>query len=249
MTILIGERAYAYYRKHAPAASILLQDGDALDAGTAIDIESNISWLQYEGCRQLVASLGRGVVSYKTHGDLYLGYGDIAGARFGSSTTQSHQEIYWGGNVCARFGPFDGIADYVDSSGRVFLRPVAMDIDIFSATGADFVSTDLYYAMTASPDPAELFAGNFLAPFQKVSVGASGHKTHNDSTSIVMVPNVPAGPALTERWTCRSTGTLGSTSVAATPFYLWFGWRFINNASSACWINAMSAWEVRQGTE
>ncbi len=248
---VIGERAYPYYRAHPAAASIALNDGDALDAGSAIDIDSNINWLEYEGCRPLVNSLGGQRTSYVTALLSLVGYDDVPAPQFDGtySTVALNQQILWGPNTCYRFGPFDIIADRVVQSGaadgRVVLRPIKMAIDLYSAV-ANFTSTQIIYAATLSPDRAALFRGEYLALGS--STPASGRWAQASSVQ-TLTCNIPVTPSMESRWPCRDVSTYGLVESPVVPVWLWFGVLFLNTTNTPCFINSMSAWEIRDTTE
>jgi hypothetical protein len=242
---IIGERAWPYYRAHEPAATIDLGDGDAFDAGKAMEIDSNIGHLQYEGCRQLVTSLGPTVRSYKVNGDVYVGYADASVPVWGATTTQPHQEIFWGDEDSAFFGPFDILADRVGLvstplEGRALLRGIQARIDVF-ITATTAVSTDIYVALVQTVDPERLFQGEYLA-FQKSALGAvTGRKI----ATVSLDCQIPFTPALNDRWTCRATSARGATQAPVVPVYIAYGWRFINSTNLPSSVNCMCAWEKR----
>jgi hypothetical protein len=254
MTI-IRQRAYPYYRKHPAAAAITLGDGDALDSGTAADIDSNIGHLQYQGVRQLCSSLGGQRQSFVTAVLALAGYDDVPAPMFDGtySGVAPNQLILWGPNTSYMFGPVDLIADRVVGSGlagegRAVLRPVNCEIDVYSPS-TDFTSTQLIYALTQSPDPAALFRGEYLA---LASVSTSFGRAGFSITKKRLTLNTPVTPSMEARWTCRDVGTVGGVAVSRVestviPGYIWFGHLFLNTTNQPGFVNSMCAREVREG--
>lgn len=246
---LIGERAYDYYRKHPAAASILLANGDAVDAGTAIDIDSNIGHLEYEGVRHLVSSMGGQRQTFSTEVLALAGYDDVTPPTFDGTyaSTADNQKILWGPNTCYRFGPFDIIADRIvqgtdPGAGRYVLRPVSYSIDLWSDT-TNFTSTTGIFALTQSGSRQALFDGDYLA---LDTIGfLSGRRTGTGTLTC----DTPITPANERPWPCRDTSDRGATEVLTVPVWVWFGHLFLNTANLPAYINSMSAWEVRDGTE
>jgi hypothetical protein len=235
MTARIGEYLKAGYIKH-PAPSNWLANGESLDAGSMMIIDSNISWLQRESVRHLVTQVGPGLVeNYEASENVYTGIEGITAPPSGF-TLVPHMEIPWTRATTRRYGPFPVICDEKDSTGEAIPRAIKVSV------GLTYTSTvTVYLALTLTPDRAAPYNGDYLV-FNKPTVQASGSAT----TATLTIAN-PVPRSRLQAWHSRRVTATPSQFRSMTnvlPVYLLVGVRSVGIAT-ACGIDSVSAWEVR----
>jgi hypothetical protein len=132
-----------------------------------------------------------------------------------------------------------------DAGGAGTMRAVTMEIGTTFDT--NLTTREALFAMTASPDGAELFRGTYLAFSGVISIG-----TGQQFTKTTLVPSVATPQNNTLPIPCRGTGITDANGVSVSlntmigilPFYLWFGVRIIGSDSDQ-YIDSFTAFETR----
>jgi hypothetical protein len=226
-----GEYIGAGYIKHPAggASGAYGGDGQSVDSGASIIIDSNISWLARESPRVLVSSRGPGSVTrFATASALFDGFGTEGR---GAATTGTF--IPWDRRTAVRFGPFNMVCDAYDTSSALNLpRPVKFLVSITSTlTGG---SLTMHYAMTTSPDARVLSGGDYVAHASNPTV------TANDSATLT--PSARPSGADRVLWDCRRNPATMSSQVSVIPMWLWVGWAAVGSGGAVS-IDSVSAWE------
>jgi hypothetical protein len=248
MAARIGEYLKEGYIKH-PAPSNWLANGESLDAGSMMIIDSNISWLQRESVRHLVTQVGPGLVTkYEAAVNVYEGIEGITAPPSGL-TFIDHERIPWTRETTRRYGPFPVICDEKDSTGEAIPRAIRVHL-LMTYTTSD---TNVYLALTTTPDRAAPYNGDYLAfamtppatqpTTQTFTLGASGTVT----TATLAVAN-PVPRTNHELWHSRrvtSAPTQYRSITRVLDCYLFIGVRAVDAGAAACSIDSVSVFEVR----
>lgn len=199
----------------SPSATPPLADGDPVDAGTAMILDSSIAWASRESCRHLAADLGPGTVgAYKQRG--FDGYRDLTEPDFSgiADLGGSHAgEIAWDRRTARQYGPFFAVVDEdYDDPPRAAPRTIRVVARV-NPGGAN--SLRMYAAvMTTAARPTR----DAPVAFEVETLAASGGQYWTKDLTF-------AAPAALVSVPCRPNGTGGGTTAANVfPFWVWVGW-------------------------
>jgi len=209
------------YIKHPAATSGFWQDGETLDAGTAMIITNNLSHLAMEGCRQLVTSLGGNLDPPQDDLTGYTGITDV-GEPVNLATAPDEQQISWTQRTAYRFGPFLIPADKDITIDRKSLRKVRVLLDLYIDSG----NLNGYLYLTSTP--ARPSAGYIAkTTFSSSTGGFSIQELTLDCQQPVLANTIMPGQ---------------SGQVAVFQVYLWIGLKW-DATGGDCF--SISAFEVR----
>lgn len=248
---VIQERGYSKYIKHPPAGSATpLANGDTIDSGIATVIDSNIGTMQTESCRQLVFSLGPGIVTALdyTNGSPFAGIADLAPTDAGHAPSQSVVgAIPWDRRTARRFGPFYAVADRDPGTGGPCMRKVVMEMNVTMDVAC--THSDFYFLLTTAESARDIADGNVLSfAHQSLGAGVSGQKFITPAST----NQTGAGDALTVTPTIdaslytptfsRLDTTNGNAESLVFPYWVWFGYLF---QSGSNYVDSFCAFETR----
>ena len=116
-------------------------DGDAVDAGTAMILDSNLSQQARESLHQLGVALGPGLLVDQTQTDEFA---HLTDQDTPTNSPSFVRQVGWTQNRSMCFGPFDITQDARDTNG-VTTRNVVVSVDCDANTTSSLV---LYVAVT-----------------------------------------------------------------------------------------------------
>lgn len=236
MTARIGEYFNAGYIKH-PAPSNWLANGEGLDAGSMMIVDSNISWLAKESPRHLVTTIGPTATLFSSNTDVYESISNFASPP-SSLTLTPHRQIPWDRRTAVKFGPFPMVQDEQNTHGL----PIPRKVNFAVKSTYSSVTLTMYFALTTSSSAAAIFdRGEYLA-FETKAASASGSVT----TSNLVPPDPARGPR--SPWNCRrntATSDTGINQVNVRELWAWVGFRPVDGGGGSCTINSISIWETR----
>lgn len=208
------------YIKHPVATSGFWQDGETLDAGTAMIITNNLSHLAMEGCRQLVTSVGSNLDPPQDNSRGYNVTDVTSPVDF--AAVPDEQQISWSQKVAYRFGPFLIPADKDISAERKSLRKVRVLLNLYIG------SADCYGYVYLTQNPSRP-TGGYIAKqtFTNSTAGSSVQEVTLDCQNPAMFNSIMPGQA---------------GQIAVFQVYLWIGLRFTATGGDCL---SISAFEIR----
>jgi hypothetical protein len=231
----IGEYILPRYIKHpAPGTSAPGANGITLDAGTAIILDSNASWLCRESCRQITTHAGPGSITvFAGSSKLFTEGVSLLGPPRADSAPTTIGEIPWDRRTAVRLGPFQLVADEENAEGALVPRKVRFAVDVSKSGG---VTLDLYVAITQIESTRALRDGEALAFGNEVSVTTG-------IWPIDVVPELPAPGSSFQSWRNQADTADVSTATFVSTAWFWVGWRAIGAGTAS--INGFSIMETR----
>ena len=206
-------------RRLCTASTDVWLNGDSVDAGTAMILDSNLSQQSRESMHHLGDALGPG--------DVYANVGSYANLldRYAQVNAPSPLlEVSWAQRTSMCFGPFDLTGDLRTTDGNV-LRKIRVSIDCNKGASN---SLTCYVAATQGP-------GIPLPDTQIGSTSAVLAGTGRVQTQLTMAIN-PIRP---------STRRCSQGPVEFGPYadlFVWVAWRSTDVSDA---IYSVSVWEVR----
>lgn len=206
-------------RRLCTASTSVWLNGDSIDAGTAMILDSNLSQQARESLHHLGTAIGPGVV-YSNTGS----FADLLDQVTPTNPAAPLQEISWAQRTTVCFGPFDLTCDKRTDDGNV-PRSIRVWIDVNKGASE---SLTCYAAVTQGPG----------IPTPEIIVG---------STSFILSGSGRAGLQLEMSITpfAPSTRRSSQSPYETSPYAdltVWVAWRSTNVADA---VYAVSAWEVR----
>jgi hypothetical protein len=230
-----GSGTPSQYVKHPPAASSFWANGDALDAGTAQDVDQNISHLTAENFRPLVEQPGPGLLADHTNpSNLWGGLADLTGPP-GGVTPDALLAVPWSTSRpnCFRWGPFYAIVDNDSPAGWLTFRKVQFDVEVNTA-GSEL---KVYVAMTTTPNPpSESYIDGTFQTMQSPFGGGP------QRLSTKMEPTPPAVAYAGTPRTCRPPTAGLNRSLSLAEFWIWMA--YVNGSAGSNTMQSISAFEV-----
>lgn len=217
---ILGEVLPEGRRLCTPSTALWI-DGDAVDAGTAMILDSNLSQQARESLHQLGCALGPGLLVSQTQTSEYLYLLDQATP---SNAASQVEQVGWTQARAMCFGPFDLTADTRLTDG-VTSRQVIVSVDCDASTTTSLV---LYAAVTqgpAIPTPTTVMG------FRRSSVTTASRTTQQIGVGVQAVAGV-----------VRRGQQSPSEPTSYTDAYVWLAWRATGESD---YIYAVSVYEVR----
>lgn len=194
-------------------------DGQAIDAGTAQIVDSNLSQLARESLHHLGSAFGPGQIGTQI-GNGYAALVDLSSVTNASSWPQA---VAWVQSAGMCWGPFDLTQDRVTTDGNA-LRKVRIHADVYGGTGS---SLTVYAAITqGSGVPRD---ENTVAVNR--AVAASGRGTVTMDLTPTRVP--------------PSTRRSRVTPTESSAFLNLYVWLFFHGTDSNDAAYSASCWETR----
>ena len=224
------------YLKH-PAAGSWLLDGETLDAGSAIVLDSNLGHLLTESYRHLLWEVKAIVYPHKAG----TGWTDLTDTSNPSGATGA-STIPWDQTLARRWGPFVGLLTAGGSNGDlVKLRRMRLDITDFLGTSSPTITW--HFALTL---------GTFGAG-RSVGVPADGNtlwyntlsRTPGSLSSTFDINVSGISRSVMDSAICRPSDGVsrGPTVVGVVPLNLWVGLESSSNSYLAE-VHCLSLFEV-----
>lgn len=145
-----------WYIEHPDAASTYWGDGNALDAGMAAIIDSNINWLVEQSARQLVVDIpsrAGALVPLNQVGETWVGFNGLPARAAPERDKPFPSEISWERPWATCYGPFVFVADrLVASDVGTTLREVVVQFD-YVLDSSPSSEIWLYAAISPSDSP------------------------------------------------------------------------------------------------
>lgn len=226
----IGER-FAGFLKHPPVASGQLGDDDAMDAGSAHILHSNLSNASAQNTRLIGHQIGPGPVGYD--GSLLGQWEGIVDA-FNPDSSDPIAAIPWvQPDQCICLGPWPLAMTSVGADGY---RPRSVRVAVeCSKSSTSGTSLDVFAVLTSAPGTP--LVAERLAVAQSIHLTALHAGDH--VVDLVLDPT-PTRPR--ETWRSREAST-SDGSVVVAPAWLWVGWLAFNLDYQDT-VDAISAWEI-----
>lgn len=223
--VAINGEVLTISRRLRHSASLLFLDGEPIDAGTAMHLDSNLSHQLGESVRHLGTCLLPASAAYQGAGYNQL----LDRADPGAAAAVGPSNISWAHRVSRVLGPFDILADRDLGDSRRALRNVRVKVRAHAATAS---SLTLYAALTVGVLPP---GGDGLQPLVWArEVASSGLAT----TTLELA--VDDAVAHGETQLCR-----GGTTPRYAPtagIYVWVGWQSTDALDR---LISLSAFETR----
>lgn len=207
------------YIKHPNGSSTMWDDGETLDAGSAIIIANNIAHRGVESCKHLVMCISPEIDCPQ---DDRRGYGaDYTGVTapsdYGVATDEN--QISWARGVAQMFGPFFIPADRDEN----YLRKVVVKLELYNASGTVY---GYCYLTNNNQPPVNGYVAK--STFNSSATGEISQTVTLTSTSAAL-PN----------W--AMIGQEGNPSVAVFRVYLWVGLRWTASGGNCSSISAFES--------
>jgi hypothetical protein len=208
-------------RRLCVASTDVWLNGDSIDAGTAMILDSNLSQQSRESLHHLGCALGPGLLVSESQTSEFL---YILDQETPSNAASQVQQVGWTQNRSMCFGPFDLVQDTRLTDGNTSRR-VTVVVDCDASTTSSLV---LYAAVTQGPAiPTDT---TFLA-FARSPVVTASRARHTITLSVQPVAGIVR------------RGQQNPTEMTTySDAYVWLAWRA---TSESDYIYAIDCWEVR----
>lgn len=207
--------------KRLCASSDVWLDGQPIDAGTAMILDSNLSQQARESLHQLGCALGPGVLLNQTQANEFAYLLDQENPTNAASQVR---QVSWTQPRTMCFGPFDLTQDRRVTDG-ITSRRVVICADCDASTTTSLV---LYGAVTQGP---AIPTDTTCLGFARVPVTTASRTTHEIALSVQPVAGV-----------VRRGQQNPSEMTTFTDAYVWLAWRATSDAD---YLYAVSVFEVR----
>ena len=200
-----------------PAGAGYLANGQFLDSGAAMILDSNLSHLEWASIRHLVTDLGPGHLPLKNDAG-WGGLHDGSAPAAGDSSRSGAAGLSWSQRVARRYGPFFIPEDRQDMGGfgspptLPTLRPVIRAIKFNVQCSSPFGALQLAFALTASS-----------APPDRGYIAFTGAHVPAAPPSAILLANAPVPTTPRTSRPDPSTGWSQSTPVEVWAWVGWFG--------------------------
>lgn len=253
----IGERLGAgtgadlpRYIKHPPGGAGWQGDAKAIDAGSAMILDNNLSHLSHESCRHIGTAMGPGELDAGQNGT-WTGspapenrsYDDVPYREpptTGGGTVKAAELVAWDERTCHEWGPFPAIQDRPLPNGGYGPRKVRVSVHV--STDSDGLLW-LVAALTDSPDPPDvshLVMATAAGTIDNADpVPLSGGEAIYDLD--LEAPDPVAADAVE---TCRADGAHGSVTTTIAELYVWLGF-YRGAGSPPVRVHGASVYEMR----
>jgi hypothetical protein len=235
MAIHVGQYVVPRFVKiPAPVAGAPGANGITLDAGAAIVLDSNTSWLCRESCRQITAKPGPGSITVFTDSSkLFTDNASLLGPPRADSAPTTVGEIPWDRRTAVRIGPIQLVSDEENDGGQLVPRKIRFSIDVSKSVG---VTLDLYVAITRTESTRMLMLGEYLAFGNEPAVTTG-------IWPIDITPEVPVPASAWQSWRNQANTSAVSPMSLVCAAWLWVGFRAIGAGTAS--INGYSILETR----
>lgn len=215
------------------AASAMVRDDRAIDAGAAMIFHNNLSHAASEALRHLFDWVRGGTLSQV---DGWTGVVDASNPGTGGLAN-----ISWSPVVSCCWGPFFAIEDRISlasdtptppSPGVAVPRKIALEVE---AKSGALGTLNLYPAVTAGWDPQLPYLGTVWDT--TYSPGTSLAVT----TTTIAIPR-PLSPSAPVRSRPAAGAASGGAEATVLPYWIWLGWRSTSGSDK---ILAVTAYETR----
>ena len=208
-------------RRLCVASTDVWLNGDSVDAGTAMILDSNLSQQARESLHHLGCALGPGLLVSESQTSEFQ---YLLDQETPSNAASQVRQVGWTQNRSACFGPFDLVQDTRLTDGNTSRR-VQVVVDCDASTTSSLV---LYAAVTQGPAiPTDT---TFLA-FARSPVVTASRARHTITLSVQPVAGI-----------VRRAQQSPSEMTTYSDAYVWLAWRATSNAN---YIYAIDCWEVR----
>lgn len=245
MSSIAGPRIEpGYYIKHPPAASTYWGDGNALDAGMAQILDSNINWLVEVSPRHLVVDVpareGAFVPLNRVEETFQNIWGQSVPSAAGADTAHS---ISWEWVWSRCYGPFVFVADRLTAADvGTTLREVVVQFDYVLDNSPDS-EIHLFAALSPSDSPPSVAAP--WAIQKHVIDSGAGQNQYQMTLSVGQALSAYRnGQPLTGRMNADDARVTAPWLVG----YLWTGFVSVKldpGDTPENWLYSVSAWEQR----
>jgi hypothetical protein len=208
-------------RRLCVASTDVWLNGDSVDAGTAMILDSNLSQQARESLHHLGCALGPGLLVSESQTSEFQ---YLLDQETPSNAASQVRQVGWTQNRSACFGPFDLVQDTRLTDGNTSRR-VQVVVDCDASTTSSLV---LYAAVTQGPAiPTDT---TFLA-FARSPVVTASRARHTITLSVQPVAGI-----------VRRAQQSPSEMTTYSDAYVWLAWRATSNSN---YIYAIDCWEVR----
>ena len=217
---ILGEVLPEGRRLCTPSTDVWL-DGDSVDAGTAMILDSNLSQQSRESLHHLGCALGPGLLVSQTQTSEWQYLLDQASPTNASSFVE---QVGWTQARSMCFGPFDLTYDRRTTDGQT-PRRVQVVVDCDPSTTSSLLLIAAVTQGPAIPTPTTVLGYSRLV----VPSAARGRQT-------LIVESVSALP------TVRRSSQNPSEPTSYVDAYVWLAWKATGDSD---YIYAIDCWEVR----
>ena len=208
-------------RRLCTASTDVWLNGDSIDAGTAMILDSNLSQQSRESLHHLGNALGPGLLVSQTQTSEFQ---YLLDQETPTNAASQLRQVGWTQARTMCFGPFDLVQDTRLTDGNTSRR-VQVVVDCDASTTSSLV---IYAAVTQGPAiPTDT---TFLA-FARVPVLTASRTRHTITLSVQPVAGV-----------VRRGQQNPSEMTTYGDQYIWVAWRATSDAD---YIYAIDCWEVR----
>lgn len=208
-------------RRLCTASTNVWLNGDAIDAGTAMILDSNLSQQTRESLHQLGCALGPGVLLNQTQANEFA---YLLDQETPSNAASQVRQVSWTQPRTMCFGPFDITQDTRLTDG-ITSRRVVVSVDCDASTTSSLV---LYAAVTQGP---AIPTDTTCLGFARTPVTTASRTTVDITVSVQPVAGV-----------VRRGQQNPSEMTTFTDAYVWIAWRATSDAD---YLYAVSVYEVR----
>lgn len=217
---ILGEVLPQGRRLCTPSTALWI-DGDAVDAGTAMILDSNLSQQARESLHQLGCALGPGILLNQNQANEFA---YLLDQETPTNAASQVRQVSWTQPRTMCFGPFDITQDCRLTDG-ITSRRVVVSVDCDASTTTSLV---LYAAVTQGP---AIPTDSTCLGFARRPVTTASRTTVEITVSVQPVAGV-----------VRRGQQNPSEMTTYTDAYVWLAWRATSDAD---YLYAVSLYEVR----